>query len=177
MEVAYEGIGMNKWDIDTPALLVDLPTMERNIAVMADFAKRHKVNLRPHIKTHKSTILAQKQLEAGASGISCAKLGEAEVMADAGINNILITNLLIGSTKIARLLALAQNTDVIVTVDDCQNVTELSTAFQAAGAKLNTIVEIDLGFRRCGVEPGQAALSLAKHVDASPGLRFCGFMG
>lgn len=177
MKVAYEGIGMNKWDIDTPALLVDLSTMERNIAVMADFARRHKVNLRPHIKTHKSTILAQKQLEAGASGIACAKLGEAEVMADAGINDILITNLLIGSTKIARLLALAQNTDVIVAVDDYQNATELSTAFQAAGAKLNTIVEIDVGMRRCGVEPGQAALSLAKHVDASPGLRFCGFTG
>ena len=98
-------------------------------------------------------------------------------MAGAGINNVLITNLLIGSTKIARLLALAQNTDVIVTVDDYQNATELSTAFQAAGAKLNTIVEIDLGMRRCGVEPGQAALSLAKYVDASPGLRFRGFMG
>lgn len=69
----------------------------------------------------------------------------------------------------ARLLALAQNTDVIVAVDDYQNVTELSTAFQAAGAKLNTIVEVDLGMRRCGVEPGQAALSLAKHVEASPG--------
>jgi len=177
MEVPYKGIGMNKRDIDTPALLVDLSTMEHNIAVMADFAKRHKVNLRPHIKTHKSTLLAGKQLEAGASGISCAKLGEAEVMADAGINNILITNLLIGSTKIARLLALAQNADVIVTVDDYQNATELSAAFQAAGAKLKTIVEVDLGMRRCGVEPGQAALSLAKHVDASPGLRFCGFMG
>ncbi|MFC1911892.1 DSD1 family PLP-dependent enzyme [Chloroflexota bacterium] len=168
---------MNKWHIDTPALLVDLPTMERNIAVMADFARRHKVNLRPHVKTHKSTILAKKQLEAGASGISCAKLGEAEVMAGAGINDILITNLLIGSTKIARLLALAQEADLIVTVDDYQNATELSAAFQAAGAKLNTIVEIDLGMCRCGVEPGQAALSLAKHVDASPGLRFCGFTG
>lgn len=173
----YEEIGMRKWDIDTPAMLVDLPAMERNIVVMADFAKRHKVNLRPHIKTHKSTILAGKQLAAGAAGICCAKLGEAEVMAGAGINNILITNLLIGAIKITRLLALAQNTDVIVAVDDYQNVTELSTAFQAAGAKLNTIVEVDLGMRRCGVEPGQAALSLAKHVAASPGLRFCGFTG
>ena len=177
MKVQYEEIGMNRWDIDTPAILVDLPAMERNIAVMADFAKRHKVNLRPHIKTHKSTILAGKQLAAGAAGICCAKLGEAEVMAAAGINNILITGLLIGAAKITRLVALAQNTDVIVAVDNYQNATELSTAFQAAGAKLSTIVDIDLGMRRCGVEPGQAALSLAKHVEASPGLRFCGFMG
>ena len=84
----YEEIGMRKWDIDTPAMLVDLPAMERNIAVMADFAKRHKVNLRPHVKTHKSTILAGKQLAAGASGICCAKLGEAAVMADAGMEFI-----------------------------------------------------------------------------------------
>ncbi len=98
-------------------------------------------------------------------------------MAAAGINNILITGLLIGAAKITRLVALAQNTDVIVAVDNYQNATELSTAFQAAGAKLSTIVDIDLGMRRCGVEPGQAALLLANHVEASPGLRFCGFMG
>lgn len=177
IEKHSDQIGMPKWDIDTPALLVDVSAMEQNISKMAKFASAEGVSLRPYIKTHKSTILAQKQLAAGAVGIGCAKLGEAEVMAAAGINDILIGNQIIGVAKIERLINLARNTDVIVAVDNRQNVDQLSTTAAAKGVKIRIIVELDVGLHRCGVKPGEAALSLAKYVDTAPGLKFCGFMG
>jgi len=168
---------MYKGDIDTPALVIDLPAMEQNIAKMADFARGQGVNLRPYIKTHKSTILAHKQLAAGAIGVGCATIAEAEVMATAGIRDILIGNQIVGSVKIARVMGLARHTDIMVAVDDYQNVTELSAAAQAMGVKVRILVELDVGMHRCGVKPGEAALQLAKHVEAAAGLEFCGFMG
>jgi len=177
MEVPSQQKGIHKQDIDTPALVIDLPTVEQNITKMADFAKGRGINLRPYIKTHKSTILAQKQMEAGAVGVGCATIEEAEVMAGAGIGDILIGNQIVGPVKTARLMKLARDIDIAVAVDDYQNVNELSAAAQASGVKVRILVEVDVGAHRCGVQPGEAAIQLAKHVDTAAGLEFCGFMG
>ncbi len=177
METKSRQLGVCKWEIDTPALLVDIPAVERNIVKMADFARKRGIGLRPYIKTHKSTILAKKQLAAGAIGIGCAKLGEAEVMAEAGIRDILLGNQIIGSEKIARLMNLAGQADVIVAVDDRQNVYELSAAAETAGVRVRILVEVDIGLHRCGVRAGEDAVSLAKYADKAQGLKFCGFMG
>ena len=170
-------IEMGKQEIDTPALLIDVPAMERNIAKMANFAKIQGVDLRPYIKTHKSTILARKQLASGAVGIGCATLGEAEVMAAAGIGDILIGNQLAGSEKVGRLMSLAKQARIIVAVDNYKNADELSAVARAQGASLRILIELDIGLKRCGIKPGEDAVLLAKYVDAAPGLEFCGFMG
>lgn len=177
MKVSPQQVGIDKKDIDTPALVIELPAIEQNIAKMADFARGQGVGLRPYVKTHKSTILARKQMAAGAIGIGCATIEEAEVMAAAGIGDILIGNQIVGPVKMARLTRLAQDTGIIVAVDDYQNVNDLSTAAQATAVKVRVLVEVDVGAHRCGVQPGDAALQLARHVDTAAGLEFCGFMG
>lgn len=176
---AYEPIiGSSKMEIDTPALLIDLPAMERNIARMANFFADKPAKLRPHAKTHKCPIIAQKQLEAGnAVGITCAKLGEAEVLVEGGIRDILIANQIVGPQKIARLVALAHHADLMVAVDDPANVADLSAAASAAGVQLRVLVEVNLGMNRCGVEPGEPALALARKVAEAKGLRFMGLQG
>ena len=120
-------IGTAKPDLDTPALCLDIEAVEANIKRMADLFRDGPVRLRPHAKTHKSPILAQMQLAAGAIGITCAKLGEAEVLAAAGIKDILIAKQITGAGKIARLVNLAGYTEVMVAVDDAANVAEFET--------------------------------------------------
>jgi D-serine deaminase-like pyridoxal phosphate-dependent protein len=142
----------------------------------AFFAGRH-CRLRPHFKSHKCTRIARLQMEAGALGITCAKLGEAEVVADAGIEDILIANQLVGPVKITRLMDLARRARPMVAVDSLENVKALSEAAAAAGIRLRVLVEVDIGMHRCGVGPGQPALDLARKVAASPGLRFEGLQG
>jgi D-serine deaminase-like pyridoxal phosphate-dependent protein len=171
-------VGCLKEDIDTPALLIDLPAMERNIARMASFFADKQAKLRPHAKTHKCPIIAHKQLAAGNTvGITCAKLGEAEVLVEGGIKDILIANQIIGRQKIARLVALARHADVMVAVDNAANVDDLSAAAVAAGASLRVLVEVNIGMNRCGVEPGEPALALARRVAEAKGLRFTGLQG
>jgi len=173
----YE-VGLHKNELDTPALLLDLPTMENNLRRMADFFQNSEVKLRPHVKLHKATpALAHKQLDAGAIGLTCAKLAEAEVLAAAGIKDILIANQIVGARKIQRLVNLAGYTDVIVAVDDFDNVRQLSEAAVARGVKLRVLVEVDIGNGRCGVEPCGPALELSRAVARSPGLLFMGLMG
>ena len=163
--------------IDTPALLLDLGALETNIKTMAaHFANRH-CKLRPHFKSHKCTTIARMQMEAGAVGITCAKLGEAEVVADAGIRNILLANEIVGPLKIRRLMELCRRADPIVLVDSTDNVKMLSEHAVAAGIRLGVLVELDVGMGRCGVAPGQPALELARLVAASGGLRFMGLHG
>ncbi|MBM4079201.1 MAG: DSD1 family PLP-dependent enzyme, partial [Planctomycetes bacterium] len=169
--------GISKQDVDTPALLVDVDALERNIRKMQDFANGYGVNLRPHCKTHKCTTIAQKQVAAGAFGITCAKLGEAEAMAKAGIRNLLIANQVVGSIKIARLAELARISGVIVAVDDVANGTQISAAAAAAGLKVNVIIEVNTGMNRCGTEPGQPTLKLARALLKLKGLNFRGLMG
>ncbi|HIC89537.1 MAG TPA: DSD1 family PLP-dependent enzyme [Anaerolineae bacterium] len=170
-------IGMTWEELDTPALCLDMTLVEQNIAKMAAYLVDRSAKLRPHTKTHKTPILAHKQIAAGAIGIICAKLGEAEVMATAGIRDILIANQIVGTHKIARLVNLAAYTDVMVAVDNAANVADLDAAAQAKGVRLRVLIEVDIGMGRCGVDPGEPTLALAHEIIASPGLRFEGLMG
>jgi D-serine deaminase-like pyridoxal phosphate-dependent protein len=151
--------------------------MEENLRRMADFFRGREAQLRPHAKTHKCPIIAQKQLDLGAIGITCAKLGEAEVLVEAGISDILIANQIVGRPKIARLTDLAQEANLMVAVDDPENIQSLSQAASANGVGLRVLVEVDIGMGRCGVSPGQAARNLAEQTSRSPGLSFAGLMG
>ena len=166
---------MKAADLDTPVLLLDAGALQRNIARMAEMAAclRH----RPHAKTHKSPTIARMQMEAGAVGICCAKLGEAEVMAAAGIDNILITTPVIGESKIGRLLHARNRTAIAVVADDEANVAMLGRSAQLAGTSLDVLVEIDVGQGRCGVPPGPEAVRLARAIQSHPRLKFAGIQG
>ncbi|MCK4400945.1 DSD1 family PLP-dependent enzyme [bacterium] len=173
---------MNKYDIDTPALILDIELMENNLKKMADYfkglsAKGLKARLRPHIKTHKSPLLAQKQIAAGAVGITCAKLSEAEVMAEAGVDNILIANQIAGQQKIERLMRLAEKYDIVTIVDNEQNIDALASAARLRGIELKLLVEVDVGLHRCGVNSGKEALTLTRSIEKTKGVKFMGLQG
>ncbi|TXL69201.1 DSD1 family PLP-dependent enzyme [Vineibacter terrae] len=149
--------------------------LERNIAAMAAFARAHGIALRPHSKTHKSPDIARRQIAAGALGNCCAKLGEAEVMAEAGIGGLLITSPVVSAPAIERLMALlARSPDLMVTADHPDNVAALARAAAAAGRSLSVVVDIDPGMHRTGVASPEAALALARQVAAAPALRYAG---
>lgn len=170
-------VRQEKTALDTPALLVDLDALDANIARMAECFRRHGVNWRPHTKGIKVPQIARRLTDAGAIGITCAKLGEAEVMAAAGFTDILIANQIVGTQKIARLVALRPRSDVIVAVDSEDNVAMLSDAAGAAGVVLRLVIEVNMGMNRAGVEPGEACVALAKFIAGKPGLKFAGLMG
>ena len=167
----------SKFELDTPALLVDLTVMQANIAHVAQACRAAGVNWRPHVKSHKTVEIAQQQIAAGAIGVTCAKLGEVEVLAQAGITDILIANQIVGDIKIRRLMALPQKTDVIVSVDSAQNVAELAAAAKAAGRRLRVVIEVNTGMNRSGAEPGAPTLALASVVAQHPSLKLVGVMG
>ncbi len=169
-------VGQDKWDLDTPALLLDLAVMARNMETMACFFHDSPVKLRPHVKLHKATpMLAHWQLEGTHTvGLTCAKLSEAETLAAAGIKDILIANEIVGEQKIRRLVNLAGYTDIMVAADNPDNVMALSQAAAAKGVTVRVLVEVDIGHKRCGVPPYEPALELARLVHSSPGLRFAG---
>jgi D-serine deaminase-like pyridoxal phosphate-dependent protein len=173
----YE-IGLSKAELDTPALLLDLAVMERNLSTMADYFSQVKADLRPHVKVHKATpILAHKQIQAGAVGVTCAKLAEAEILAAAGIDDILIANQIVGARKVQRLVNLATYTDVMVAVDNAENVEELSRAATAKGVVIRALVEVNIGHDRCGVAPFEPVLTLSRAIAEAPGLEYMGLMG
>jgi len=168
-------IGSPIEDLDTPALLLDGPASDRNIRRMAEFFPERKCRLRPHFKNHKCTSLARRQQAAGyAVGFTCAKLGEAEVLAEGGIDNILIANQVVGPRKIARLVELAGKVELAVAVDDVRQAEAISEAASAAGVTMGVLVEVDIGMGRCGVPPGEPALELAQKLLDRPGLDFRG---
>jgi 3-hydroxy-D-aspartate aldolase len=167
-------VGMPVAEIETPALVVDLDAYERNLDRMAAHFAGQPVRLRPHAKTHKSPVVALHQVARGAVGACCQKVGEAEAMVYGGVRNVLVTNEIVGARKIARLVGLAKQAEVAVCVDDADNVGALDEAARAFGVRLPVLVEIDIGMRRCGVEPGEPAVRLARHVAAQRGLRFLG---
>lgn len=169
--------GMRYQELDTPCLLLDLDILESNIAKMAAFVSEGPTALRPHSKTHKCPVIAQKQIKAGAIGICCQKLGEAEVMCAHGIRDILITNQIVGSVKISRLMELAHMADVKVAVDDFSNVAALADTARAAGIQSGVVIEVDVGMGRCGVKPGEATVELAKFIEHTPGIKLRGLMG
>jgi D-serine deaminase-like pyridoxal phosphate-dependent protein len=170
-------IGRAIRDLDTPVLLVDLDKLERNIAKMRQvIIAEAGIGWRPHTKSMKTPALAHTLLQAGAHGVTCAKLGEAEVMAAAGIRDILIANQVVGAVKLARLVRLCRHADVIVAVDCDAHVQDLAAAAQAAGTRPRVVVEVNIAMNRAGVEPGEAVVTLAKQVASRLSLRFAGLM-
>jgi D-serine deaminase-like pyridoxal phosphate-dependent protein len=167
---------MNIPDLDTPALIVNLDLLAANIRALQAYLDEHGIANRPHIKTHKIPALAQMQMDAGAAGITCQKLGEAEVMADAGLRDILIPYNLLGEGKLARLTALAARTTLSVTADSGVIVRGYSEAMARAGLVLDVLVECDTGGQRCGVQSPAQAAELARLIQRAPGLRFGGLM-
>jgi len=167
---------MHRNEIDTPVLLVDLDALDYNIEKMAAHFREAGKHLRPHSKSHKTPAIAHRQLDAGALGITCAKLGEAEVMADAGIRDILIANEVVGPKKIERLMHLATRCDIMVAVDHPANLDALNAA-AAGDVSLRVLVEVNIGHNRCGAAPGHATVDLAQRAQAASHLRFAGIMG
>ncbi len=170
-------IGQTKLALDTPALLVDLGIMEANIARIVAACRTSGVAWRPHSKAHKTPEIARMQIAAGAIGVTCAKLGEAEVMATAGIRDILIANQIVGPLKIDRLVHLADYADPIVCVDSIENLNELDAAFGRAGKRLRVAIEVNIGMNRAGVEPGAPVVALAREIASRSGLHFVGVVG
>src|SRR6266704_35403 len=164
--------------LDTPSMLVDLTLMEANIAsLMGHFRAKH-VHVRPHLKTVKSPELAHILLAAGAVGGCVAKVSEAEVMAQAGIEDLLITSEIVGKPKLARLVALQQqHPHIKVVVDSLTGAEQLNQAMRDAQLKLNVLLDLNVGQNRCGVMPGEAALALARHIGAMSNLHLIGVQG
>ena len=167
-------IGLKKEALETPALWVDLDRLEGNIQRLADHFRQAGVQWRPHTKGIKTPAIAHKMLEAGAIGVTCAKLGEAEVMAAAGIKDILVANQIVGPQKITRLVNLQRHADVKVIVDCIENVQAIGAAAIAKGVTVGVLVEINVGMDRAGVLPGEPAVALAKQIAATPGVAFRG---
>jgi D-serine deaminase-like pyridoxal phosphate-dependent protein len=163
-------------DLDTPALTVDLDAVERNVARVQARCDEAGLALRPHIKTHKLPALAHLQLRAGAVGIACQKLGEAEVMTAAGLRDILLTYPIVGAAKARRFAALAREATMAAVGDSEVVARGLSAALDAVGASADFLVECDTGFGRTGVQTPAAAVELGALADTLPGLRFAGFM-
>jgi D-serine deaminase-like pyridoxal phosphate-dependent protein len=158
--------------IDTPALVVDLDAMARNLAAMAAFARTHALRLRPHAKMHKCAAIAQLQMRAGAVGVCVQKVGEAEALADAGVVDIYLSNQVVDPFKLARVAELAGRVTLAIAVDSPLGIGRLAAALKAAGTTLDVFVEIDVGQGRCGVPP--AAAGALAHQVVAHGLRFAG---
>lgn len=171
-------VGFEKSEINTPSLIVDLSILEKNLNKMSAFLADRDVNLRPHVKTYNATpALAYMQLEAGAIGVTCAKLSEAEILAAAGIDHILIANQIVGRRKIEQLANLAAISDIMVAVDSKDNVAALSEIADDRGVTIRVLVEVNIGHNRCGVGPFEPALDLSRAVVAAPALKYMGLMG
>ena len=167
-------VGASLDEVDTPALVIELGAFERNLKRLAQAVEGRGVRVRAHAKTHKCPQIALRQIAAGAIGVCCQKVSEAEAMVDGGVADVLVSNEIVGARKLERLAALARRARIGVCVDDAGNVRALSQAAERAGATLDVYVEVDVGARRCGVPPGAPALALAREVAALPGLRFAG---
>jgi D-serine deaminase-like pyridoxal phosphate-dependent protein len=161
-------------EIDTPALLVDLDPLERNLELMAKNVEACGLRLRPHAKTHKCAVIARRQMALGAVGVCCQKVSEAEALVHAGVPDILVSNEVVGRRKLERLAALSKQAQVAVCVDNAANVGDVDAAAARFDAVIDVFVEVNVGANRCGVAPGEAALSLARRVDAAGHLRFVG---
>ena len=169
-------VGMRLEEVDTPALILDLDAFETNLKRLADAVAGagNRVRVRAHAKTHKCPEIGKRQMAAGAVGVCCQKVSEAEAMVDGGIGDVLVSNEIVGARKLERLAALARRARIGVCVDHADNVRDLQAAAQAAGTTIETYIELEVGMRRCGVSPGAPALALAKAIVGSPDLRFAG---
>jgi 3-hydroxy-D-aspartate aldolase len=173
---APSGSPVSKWDLDTPALCVDLDRLEQNIAKMQASVRRYGLATRPHAKTHKSADIAKLQLAAGAIGICCAKLGEAEALAAQGVDRICMTTGNLSTAKIRRAMQLRKTSPTFIqAVDHEANARDLSAAAREAGLVADVVIDVAVG-TRSGIPPGDAAVQLAKLVDTLPGLKLRGLL-
>ena len=170
-------IGSELREIDTPALCIDLEAMEANIAKMARWMSERGKQWRPHEKCHKTPAIAWKQIEAGAIGVTCAKVSEAEVMAAAGVRDILIANMVVGRPKWERLAALCRHADPIVASDHFAQVEPLAAVCRERGVSCRVIVEVNIGLDRVGARPGRDTLDLARAISQLDGVQLAGIMG
>ena len=161
-------------EIETPALILYKSALEKNQAVMKELTDEIGISLRPHYKSHRSVYLAQLQMSYGAKGITCAKVGEAEDLAQAGIQDILIANQITAPSKIARAIQAAKKTNLTVCVDTKQNVLDLQEAASISNAVLSVFIEFEIGMNRCGVETFEEVYALAELLQKQPNLRFRG---
>jgi len=167
-------IGLALDELDTPTLLLDRAASDRNLAKMASFFRDRPSKLRPHFKNHKCVTLARRQIVAGAVGITCAKLGEAEVLVDHGFSDVLIANQVVGPVKIQRLVQLARRARIAVAVDHIEQAAAISLAASAAGVVVHLLIEVDIGMGRCGIVPGEPVLQLAQQMADLPGVELAG---
>jgi len=167
---------MDYQELPTPALTIDLDVLERNLDRMAAYCREHGLGLRPHTKTHKTPEVARMQVERGAAGLTVAKVGEAEVMAKAGLDQILVAYPVWGEEKLRRLATLAQDREVLVSLDNEATAQELSRAARLLDATIGILVEFDSGLLRCGLPPGSECVELAQKIHKLPGLKFRGLM-
>ena len=167
---------MTIWDLDTPALLVDLDRLEANLDHAAEYAKENRLGLRPHTKTHKSTHVARMQLDRGACGLTVAKVGEAEIMAGTGTPNLLVAYPVWGDAKWKRLVELPKRVPVTVALDSMETAAGLARHASHAGVELGALAEVDLGMRRCGYPPGDRFREFVRELSKVRSLRFEGLM-
>jgi D-serine deaminase-like pyridoxal phosphate-dependent protein len=167
---------MHVSELETPAVVVDLDVMERNLSRMGDYCRSKNLRLRPHTKSHKIPELAKRQIASGAHGITVAKIGEAEVMLESGITDILIAYPLVGRGKAEKLAELAARADITVSLDSEEAARAISREVSAKNVRVGILVELDVGFRRCGVANGEQLLVLAQKVTELPALDFKGLM-
>src|SRR6266516_1035014 len=174
MNVIPARIGDSIDEIDTPALIVDLDAFEHNIHKLANFSRSAGVRLRPHAKTHKCPTIALKQIAAVSVGQCCQKVGEAEALVRGGVRDVLVSNEVIGVTKLRRLAALAADAAIGLCFDATEQVDAASRVATEVGVEIGAMVEIEVGMQRCGVAAGKAASDLARYIGDAPGLRFSG---
>jgi D-serine deaminase-like pyridoxal phosphate-dependent protein len=170
-------IGLPVEQLPTPALVLDIEALTRNIETMSNYLAKVKTNIRPHAKSHKTPAIAHLQMRAGAIGQCCQTVGEAEVMAYAGISDLLIASEVVGEVAIRRTVNLARQAKVMTIVDELANVGDLSAAARQYGANLDILVDLDVGQHRCGARSLEQLVELAKAVDRSPGLTLRGVFG
>ncbi|MBT5873359.1 MAG: DSD1 family PLP-dependent enzyme [Candidatus Latescibacteria bacterium] len=173
---AVDEVGLKKSDLDTPVLWVDLDKLEDNIISLGSFFHAAGVQWRPHTKGVKIPAIAHKAIRAGAIGVTCAKLGEAEVMVASGITDILVANQVVGPQKVTRLVNLCRQADVKIAVDSDATLAVMSQAAIQKGVEIGILVELNTGMNRAGVEPGGPAVELSRKVHATPGLAYRGLM-
>lgn len=170
----HPAVGRPVCELATPAPVVDVDVLRANIDRMADFFRGRPARLRPHVKTHRAPAIARLQVEAGAGGVTCAKVSMAEAMVAGGVDDIFVANQVVARQAIDRLCRMAQRATVTVAVDDAGNVAALAAAAQQHGVTLRVVIEVDAGMGRCGVQPGEPVLKLATAVERAAGLRFVG---
>ncbi len=170
-------IGSEKYSLDTPILCIDMDRMESNIRHMADYCRQHNVQWRPHSKCHKTPAIAQMQIAAGAIGVTCPKVSEAEALALGGVRDILIANMIVGERKWERVAALRRIADPIVACDHFAQVEPLAAICRKRGVNVRVIIEVDIGLNRVGTCPGKSTTDLAQAITRLDGVTFSGIMG